>query len=138
MASIVTEQLKPKVAELLIKHPVTGNTEFEILGQEEKVQGILRIVGQYSDEFVNASKVMAQEFEVFANAEDKSEALDTVKHIKRDMLAKCIVGWEDNGFFSTPYSPEEALDLLTQTENDWLVDQIMSFTTEKSNFFLVN
>lgn len=137
MSSITLEQFKPKIGKLKIKHPVTGETTFQLPNGEE-CEGILHIVGQYSDEFINASKIMANEFEIYSKSDNKDSALDTINNIKTEMLSKCILGWDDTGFFDTKYSPDEALDLLSQNNNMWLVDQVQKFTLVQANFFLTS
>lgn len=133
MASLTHTSLKPQTSKYKIVHPVSGDTKF-MIGDTE-VEGILTIVGQYSDEYVAAVKDMAEKFEKISKTEQSKIVLDTSKQLQYELYARCIIDWEDNGFFSTPYSAEEAVDLLSKTENGWLVDQIAAYIADTSNFF---
>ena len=55
MSLINIKSLQPKVGKLIIKHPVTGETEFE-LENGEKVQLILHVVGRNSQQWVDFMK----------------------------------------------------------------------------------
>ena len=133
MTTIAVESLKPQTSELKLKHPVTGETNFTV-GSKTDVEGILILCSKYSDEYVEAIKHMAQDFE-----EKQNSKVDVgyVNKLTSDMWSKCIVGWVDNGFFTDPYTKEGAMILLNNSENSWVIEQITTHIQDDSNFFLI-
>lgn len=128
MASITLSSLKPTTATLQVKHPVTGETEFELpdgsMGPLE-----LYVVGRNSPQWV----------QIITELKKNAEGYDVFSKISEDahkFLASLIVGWKDNGAIDTPYSYDEALSLIKNPDNIWLVDQLQQFILEEKNFFL--
>jgi hypothetical protein len=106
-------------------------------GGVKEVQGKLEIIGQYSDEFVEAAKAMVAKVDnegIDLTASDM-KMFNKVSGIENELLSDIVVGWEDNGYFSTKYSKEECVHLLSLHSNHWIVQQIYSFISKQSNFF---
>lgn len=129
MSLIAIKSLQPKSANIIIKHPVTNETEFE-LESGEKVQLILHIVGRNSSQWLDFMKAMTDkgglsQGELFSRISDNAKAF----------VANQIIGWEDNGALKEPYSKEAAEKLINDPENNWLMEQVQEFLINESNFF---
>lgn len=90
MSLINISSLQPKIGELIIKHPVTGETEFEI-PNGEKVQFILHIVGRNSPQWLDfMTKIQAK------GGLEKGELFSRISENAKEFVANQIVGWVDN------------------------------------------
>lgn len=134
MAGISLKQFHPEVGVLTLSHPATGETWFEHPETGEPIQGIMYLCGYDSEAY---SKAATQYIERRVN-NTVDWTLEQSKEENKTLAAACIVGWEDNGFFTTPWSKEEALDLMTRPENVWLVVQILDFLSDRNHFFTKN
>lgn len=115
---------KPKAATYIIKNPVKMATDpdYEWFETEDgtKIQGKIQLVGRNSKQFKDYIKKIS----------DNSETLDYKK-----VIAELIIGWEDTGFFDAPFSAEKVQELITDPNDDWLVEQLVTFSVDNSNFF---
>jgi len=129
MSIINIESLQPKKGKLIIKHPITGNDLFKLSNGEE-VQFILYVVGRNSPEWLDFMKKI--------NAKgglEQGELFSRISDNAKEFLANQIVGWEDNGALKEKYSPEKALELVSDPHNNWIIEQIQSFLIDETNFF---
>jgi hypothetical protein len=129
MSLINISSLQPKQGKLIIKHPVTGETFFQ-LPDGEKVQLILYIVGRNSPQWLEFMKKI--------NAKgglEQGELFSRISENAKSFVANQIVGWEDNGALKEPYSPEKAEELINDPHNNWMMEQIQTFLIDETNFF---
>jgi hypothetical protein len=132
MAKIIIEALKPQVAKVKIAHPITGDTEFA-LPDGTLVPLEIHLVGRNSKQWLDFMR------SIQTNAEDTRESLfSKINDASRDFVAALIVGWTENGALNEPYSPESALELVSDPDNIWILDQLQNAIITESNFFLVN
>lgn len=128
MTAIAISQLIPQVCKLQIKHPVTGETEFPL---PDGSTGPLEIwlVGRNSKEwfdYIKKIKDSNQEVEIFSK----------VSKDAHELMSRLIIGWLDNGAIDNQYSKENALDLISNPQNIWLLEQLQSALIDEANFFL--
>lgn len=121
--------IEPKVGRLVLTHPGTGDKFFDD-GNGNLIEGILYIVGTSSKEFRNALKAITP-----TNYIDIINGKD--EELENRLLAGCIVGWENTGFIFEEYSPENALDLISEPKNFWIKVQVKNFIDNQANFFSV-
>ncbi len=120
MANLI---LKPQTAKFTAIHPATGKDYFEN-NKGKKIKGVFEVAGISSPEFY---KYINQQVENDITHQD-----DVGIH---NMIAALIVGWDDTGFIDVKYSAEEALDLISKPENNWLKLQLQTFMEDGANFF---
>ena len=115
--------IRPVQATLIIKHPVTG----------EETNGVFRLVGTSSPQFYNAVNGLVNS--------DDDEALSNDVKFSQNILASCIVGWDETDFNTDDegkpiaYSPEEALNLISDPMNQWLANQLKDYVENAAHFF---
>lgn len=129
MSLINIKNLVPKTGTLIIKHPVTGETEFS-LDSGEKVQLILHIVGRNSQEWLDFMKKINEK-----GGLDKGELFSRISDNAKSFISNQIVGWDDTGALKEPYSKENAEKLINDPKNSWLMEQIQEFLLDEANFF---
>ena len=64
------------------------------------------------------------------------DLMDRISDKSREFMASLIIGWLDNGALDAEYTPDEALELVSNAENIWLLEQMQEFVLVESNFFL--
>ncbi len=160
--AINIKSLKPQIGVLRIHHPFlttkTGNMlkktytndkgeliEFEVeeevpLTEFELPDGTkgpleLYVIGRNSRQWVDFQNKIF-EWQMTSEVRNDQTWVAQIKKETPELLASMITGWLDNGALTTPYSKEEALELITDPENDWIARQIDAFIKEESNFFL--
>ena len=122
---LTLQQLAAKSIEVELKHPVTN------VGLGVTV----RIVGKNSRQFKD------QFYQTVAQAQKDSKEAPSADRLKLaeqrsvDLIAACIVGWDDEEFFGGPYSQEKALEIIGQPELSWVKDQLEQAIVEDSSFF---
>jgi len=132
MATIKLKSFHPQQARMVIKHPATGETDFQT-EDGETIQGILMIAGYDSPEFVKAVELMED-----ARLKNTKEwNMDLARKENRSLIAATIVDWEDNGFFSESYTAEGADEFVRDPQYSWIVVQLAEFLEDKRNFFIV-
>jgi len=119
--------LRPVEGRMELKHPVTGEPEFEIDGKVMKVT--FHMVGTSSKQFRDAYRKATP-------AEKIQAALTDDFEFESRLTAACIVGWDDkDGFISKPYSPENAFELLNDPDNMWVREQVRNYLNDQTHFF---
>ena len=146
MANIAIKSLKPQVGTLRVKHPVLKDSVFDETLQEyidkpielfdlpDGTKGPLEIyfVGMNSKQWFDFIKKMKSD-----NVElDPKTLFSRISSQSHELVASLITGWLDNGALDTPYSPEEALSLVSNPENGWILEQIYPFILDQTHFFL--
>lgn len=132
MAKITLEALKPHVAKIKIAHPITGETEFA-LPDGKMVPLEIHLVGRNSKQWLDFMR------SIQTQADDTRESLfSKINDQSREFVAALIVGWTDNGALNEKYSPESALELVSDPDNIWILDQLQAAIITESNFFLNN
>lgn len=129
MSLINIKSLQPKSANLIIKHPITGDTEFE-LDSGEKVQLVLKVVGRNSQQWLDFMKAMTDK-----GGLSQGELFSRISDNAKSFVANQIIGWHNNGALKEPYSKEAAEKLINDPENNWLMEQVQEFLINESNFF---
>ena len=129
MTAIAIKNLIPQVCKLSIKHPVTGETEFPL---PDGSTGPLEIwlVGRNSVEWFNFIKKLK-------DGNSTADLFSKVAQEAQELIASLIVGWLDNGAIDNTYSKENALELISNPQNVWLLEQLQAALLEESNFFLM-
>ena len=130
MANIQIKELKPQVATVLIKHPVTGETEF-LLPDGNKVNLEIQMVGRNSKQWLEFMRKIKSH-----DSNTKEELFSKITNSATEFVASLIVGWADNGAIDVPFSPEAAKELLAQPENIWMLEQLQEALLNETNFFL--
>lgn len=123
--------VKPQVAKMKLINPGTDEPLFTVEkeGETKLVECSLHVVSRFSKQFRDAKRKMLEK--------NKGHmSLDAIEEENTFMLAALVVGWDDTGVIDEPYSPEGALELLTNPENGWIVEQLNVFTMEKEHFFV--
>lgn len=129
---MATIALKQKVSKMLVSHPTwkqgdDGARQYKLPTHDGKeCEFALHLVGQHSPQFMKASR------EAIRNRGDDWGVLD-LDDENTHILSQCIVGWDDTGFIDEPFSPEGALQLLT--DNKWIADQVQVAIADKQSFF---
>ena len=113
---------KPSQATLNLVHPVYGETGVNLF-----------VVGQQSKQYINKQLEILRENQTGKSITDRP--LEDLVRDGRRMVASCIVGWDNDEFFGGPYTPELALDIIADPENQWLVEVIQEFTQDQQRFF---
>ena len=167
MAKIQINTLKPQIYKFKVRHPVTKiekiipkgtfkkedypkysfvlenehNKEEEIvfipstdfdLPNGEKGPMEIHLVGLYSKEW----KDFIKDFRDLGKTGE--ELFSRIAPDALKFAASLIVGWLDNGAIDEPYSADGALELISNPENMWLLEQIQQEVIDQSNFFLKN
>ncbi len=131
---VFKDEFVAKPSEFIIKDPRTEQ-EWEFIRDDgQPIKGVLTVVGYESEEFVLA----ARKFGKCKKGQEVLLAFEATGAFDNEncfLMSKCIIGWEDNGFFSEPYTPDEALDLLSRPENIWLCVQLAEHLADRRNFF---
>jgi hypothetical protein len=129
---INVDYANPKVATFIIKDPIDGTTDLVGLNAEgNEVKGILKIASTYSKAFSDAAKKLTRENPSLIDGDSEEDITSRQK-----LIAACIVGWEDNGFFDKPCSLENAIELVKNPEYNWITnEQLFPFIHNKLNFF---
>lgn len=139
MAKIQIETLKPQIGTLRIKHPVL--TKINEDGIEEPIdlfplpdgtEGPLElyVVGRNSQQWFDFMKKLKD------MGGDSKDILSKISNEAHEFVSSLIVGWKDNGALDTKYSKEEALSLVKNPENIWIIEQLQVFILNETNFFL--
>lgn len=165
MANIQISTLKPQIGVLKIKHPVLTNdivedgleidrtkypegSTFDVDYVNEKTtikqpifefdlpdgtKGPLEfyVVGRNSKQWYEFMKVLKS-----TGKAEKAELFNIISEQAPSFMASLITGWTNNGAIDTPYSPEEAVSLISNPENLWILEQIQAFVIQERNFFL--
>lgn len=113
MAKVSLSSLKPKIAKVAIKHPVSG---------EETKLIFHMCLPDASIEFRNRIKKLVEK-----NEQDEQEIAET--------LAPLVVGWEDNDAIDEAYSAQGVLDILLAPENRFMVEQLYECVNQKHLFY---
>lgn len=131
MANIAVSELVPHSTTMKLKHPVTGETAFTVGNgkKQKKVEGILTVVGHFSNEFHKAIMVYLD------NDRVEGSVLDHLDEQTVKLTAACVTGWKDNGFFDEPYSPEGIEEIMMNPEFRFITNQVREFVAEKQHFF---
>ena len=114
--------LFPNRQSLTVIHPITGETDW-----------ILTIVGIDSAEFNKSMSVKAQRLIDGKGA----QSIEERQKDAAELVAACIVGWtglSSNGV-QIPYSPEKALELISDPSLSWVKEQVETFVNTRANFF---
>ncbi len=119
---MATLKITPHEGKFIVINPVT-NEDFFVQEDGSHLQGIFNIVGSSSKQFYEA-----------VNNIGAYKAL-TEEESGNKILAAMIVGWEDNGFIEEQYSVEEALNLINDPANRWIVGQLQEYVNDQRNFF---
>lgn len=127
MSLINIESLVPKSKLVIIKHPVTGETEFDTL-DGKRVQLEIEIVGRNSSQWLDFMKG-------FQSTGNRDELFSRINDQSREFIASLIVGWTDNGALKEPYSDDKAIELVSNPENTWLLEQLQEALIDETNFF---
>jgi hypothetical protein len=130
MANIQIKELKPQVATVLIKHPITGETIFD-LPDGTKVELKIYMVGRNSKQWLEFMRSLKSNVSTA-----KEDLFSRISDSATEFVASLIVGWSNNGSIDVPYSPEAAKELLSQPENIWLLEQLQEALLNETNFFL--
>ena len=120
--------LQPKTSTFIPRHPVTGETNFGT--EENPIEGSFIVAGVNSREFYDTINALSQEEEIGTNSE-----------FGRRTLAGCIVGWETSEFYTDDndnpieYSQDAAIELVTNNDNLWIINQLRRYVEDSANFF---
>lgn len=146
MANITIKALKPQTGILRVKHPVLTETIVDETGEEitrpvelfdlpDGTKGPLELyfVGKNSTQWYDFMKKMKP---VGGKPVDVNLLFSKIADESHEFIASLIIGWLDNGAIDTKYSAEEALTLIKNPENFWILEQIYPFLLEESHFFL--
>jgi len=118
--------LAAKPVEVELKHPMTGeglNVKVKIVGKNSR---------QFKERFyetVSAVSRLGKEVET-------GERMKVAELNSIELVAACIVGWDDNEFFGGEYTVERAKDIVSRPELAWVKSQVEDAITEDSLFFI--
>lgn len=132
MTKILIPSLVPQVAKIKIKHPLTGETEFE-LADGTNVELEIHVVGRNSKQWLDFMKELKVK-----GGDDRDELFSRISDSARQFVSRLIVGWTDNGALNESYSVEAAEELLMDPSNTWIMEQLQEAILTESNFFLTS
>ena len=132
MCWFATKESQSQIATMCLKHPTTGDTWFEKPDSDEKYQIKFKVKGHFSTDFYEESK----KFIKIISDKGRME-LEKITDENVELLASCIIDWEDNGAMIEPYSPENAKKMLADPEKHFVFQQLMNFVNDRTNFFIV-
>jgi len=66
--------------------------------------------------------------------EAKKKGFKEQKKAVEDVMVAIIRGW-DEVQMELAFTPENVRDVVSQTENEWLVEDVMKIVQDKANFF---
>lgn len=115
------KNLLPTVADLKIKLPNGEDTGITF-----------KIVGEDSAQYRKGAKTVAQMFYT-----DERPSPDAHERANNELFAGCVVGWsgiEQDGQ-PLPYSPEKALELLSNPQLTYVRQQVEGFVQKRAEFF---
>lgn len=111
--------------------PVVGKLNIKLPnGQETGI--VFDVVGEDSTEYRKGAKVVAQMF-----YSDERPSADDHEKANNVLYAGCVVGWsglEQDGK-PMPYSPEKALELLSNPQLTYVRQQVEEFVQKRTEFF---
>lgn len=126
MKKITLNDLKAKPFKLELQHPIT----------KEALGVFVEIVGKNSKRFKDKFYDIVQETQVKSKEErTQVERMRIAEKQSIELVAACIVGWEDEEFFGGPFSLDRALEIVADPELTWVKDQIDAAIVEESHFF---
>jgi hypothetical protein len=101
----------------------------------EKTGIVFQIVGQDSKAFRTTAKRIAE-----ANLKRQDAAtVDEMYNQSIELVCSCVVGWsgleQDGSDQPLEYSPEKALELLSNPELQFIREQVEAFITQRATFF---
>jgi len=112
-------------ADLHLKHPSTGKPLF---CKDGKTPFTIKVLGRDADVLQQALK-SANQSELTDSSDDDTRGIA--------VMAASIIGWSDemvvNGELF-PYSPENAIKLVSAPETRWIGEQIGPFSLSRRNY----
>ena len=126
--SISIKSLSAKPSKMWLNPPFQTNSAL-----------FFEVVGENSTQYKNARRelLMSKPSEYFSSVDmsKPAEFVGRSDELEKDairLLAACVIGWSG---FEEEYSQELLIDILTQPEFDWLVNQLRDYIADSSNFF---
>ena len=120
------KDLAARAIEVELKHPVTK----EALGVK------ISIVGKNSRQFKDKFYETVVQAQKDSKEAPNAERLKLAEKRSVELIAACIVGWDDEEFFDGPYTPEKAYEIIEQPELSWVKDQLEAAIVEDGSFFV--
>lgn len=126
MTKLKLQDLAARAIDVELHHPVSN----------EPIGVSIRVVGKNSRQFKNKFYETVALAEKDLKEATKADQLKIAEQRSVELIAACVVGWEDQEFFGGPYTPERAFELLVQPELAWVKDQLEKAIVEDSSFFV--
>lgn len=145
MANIQIETLVPCTGTIRIFHP----TQKELVKHEDGTETLepitlfplpdgtegpleLYVVGRNSQQWISYLKKLKVDYK-----EGKDiDVLSLITQESHKFIASMIIGWLNNGAIDAPYTQEDALELVANPNNYWLLEQIQQYIVDETHFFL--
>jgi hypothetical protein len=120
-------------AKLVILDPVTVKP---LIDPETNESVILEVVGQESKEFADA-KLEAELKTIELMKSNKKLSPAEHRQLAFAMFAAFVVGWNETAtkFIGEEFSKEAALKLMSNKDYFWLVKQVETFISDRTQFF---
>jgi hypothetical protein len=114
------DDLLPSTAQMQLTHPTKG-----------KLPIFLTLVGQDSKQWLDASARIAKNY---MTGDQKNVEVERRLHEAAELVASAIIGWSDEEAFGK-YSPERAVELMSNPGLRWIREEVERFMLDRSNFF---
>lgn len=123
--SITIQDLAAKPIKVELKHPTT----------DEALGVFVTIVGKNSRRFKDRFYQSVAEAQAEPKELPNGEKMLAAERRGAELIATCIIGWDNQEFFGGEYTPERAMDLVVQPELSWVKDQVEVAILDSDRFF---